>query len=132
MEPNITLMVTKRRERVANDPVVALQKQNAPFQKRWSQKPRKAMVLTGNIVKSLRVNPFAQLAGGLGLPGEWTTRDGRRFVVQSHCIMRMRAPEPVPEFLRACISVSARIDEYCASIRGNINRQRISMGVSTI
>ena len=30
MEPNITLMIAERGELVANDPVIALQKQNAP------------------------------------------------------------------------------------------------------
>src|SRR6476659_974481 len=103
-------MLARRRDAVANDPIVAFQKEDFAFDRYRIRQTGKAVVLGGDEVKAVVAGPLLERALGDRLPGKRSAWRRRRFAIDGHRVVGRRAAKPIAQLFRTGVGVSAGID----------------------
>src|SRR5258708_383294 len=102
---------------IANHPVVAFQEQYRAAMGNWLGQATIAVMASLKVVKSILVDPCKGPASSNGGPRKWSSRNRRRFPIDSQCIVRQRAAKPVAHFFRAGVRAGAWIDKHRSAAR---------------
>src|SRR5690349_22996713 len=118
-------MLTDGGDGVADDPVVAFQKEDFAFDGHGIAETRKAVVRGGDEVETVFADPLFERAARDRFPRERAVWFGGGLVVDSYRVVGVRAAKPIARVLRAGVGVRAGVDENRAAVGSNIDRQGV-------